>query len=95
MAPSEGDVKRTFAAMAGGGGLEADHQGTELRQPEPKRHHAFEHAALGKRVAASRALASNDQDHPGAPRLPAFEEVQQRAMGFALGKAVQIEPTID
>src|SRR6185312_17543955 len=68
---------------------------TQLRQPKPKRHHAFEHAAFARTVAAARALAGDDQHHAVAARLPRAEVTQQRRMRLGLRHAMQIEPSID
>ena len=71
--------------------LEADDQRAELGQPQPERHLALEHAALGMRVGAGFTLAGDHQHHARAVVLCAMKEMRERAVRRGLRHAVQVD----
>src|SRR6478736_8272937 len=87
---AEPDIDCTGSAMLGRGLLEADHQGPQIGQAQPVRHHAPEHAALLENPDPGRcaALAGDDENEPVAGALRPVEEVQEREMRLLLAHAV-------
>src|SRR6516162_10453806 len=77
------------------GVLEAHDVAAELRQSQPLRHLALEHATLTPVVARGAALAGDQQDEPGAMALRLAQEGQQRGMRLALGLAVEVNSPIE
>src|SRR5215469_5911924 len=77
------------------GVLEAHDVAAELRQSQPLRHLALEHAKLAPVVARAAALAGDHQDEPGAMALRLAQEGQQRGVRLALGLAVQVDAVIE
>src|SRR6516162_10813486 len=77
------------------GVLEAHDVAAELRQSQPLRHLALEHATLTPVVAPAAALAGDHQDEPGAMALRPAQEGQQRGMRLALGLAVEVDAVIE
>src|ERR1700761_9540485 len=87
-------VKRTLAAMADMGFLEADDQRAKFRQAQPLRYLAAQHAAFGL-AAADLALAGDDEHEGVAFDVGALQESVQRTMGAGLRHAMQVEPRVD
>src|SRR5262245_65466733 len=77
------------------GVLEADDAAAELRQFQPLRHLALEHAALAPAVARAATFAGDHQDELGAIALRLAQERQQRGMRLALGLAVKVDAGTD
>src|ERR1700746_266140 len=77
------------------GVLEANDAAAELRQFQPLRHLALEHAALAPVVARAATLAGDHQDEFGAMALRLAQEGKQRAMRLALGLAVEVDAVIE
>src|SRR5262249_53737530 len=75
--------------------LEADDVAAELRQFQPLRHLALEHAALAPAVAPAAAFAGDHQDELGAIALRLAQERKQRGMRLALGLAVKVDAVVD
>src|SRR5690349_17509425 len=73
--------------------LETRDERPELRQAEPVRHLAAEHATL-ELATAHGALPGDHEDEGKAVAMGALQEAEQRVMGVELGHAVQIEPGI-
>ena len=73
--------------MLGRGLLEADHQGPQIGQAQPVRHHAPQHPALLEQAEPGRraALAGDDENEPVAGALRPVEEVQEGEMRLAPG----------
>src|SRR5215471_1656346 len=77
------------------GVLEAHDVAAELRQSQPLRHLALEHATLAPVVARAATLAGDHQDEPGAMALRLAQEGQQRGVRLALGLAVEVDAVIE
>ena len=78
--------------MAGRCGIEPDHQLAELREREPERHRALQHAAI---IVTATTLACNDKHDARAACLRRTQKAQQDVMGFGLAIPVQVEARID
>src|SRR5262245_7172323 len=91
--PSYPHIERTLAAMADMRFLISDHQRAELRQRQPLRHLAAQHAALGFR--AELPLAGDDEHESKAVVVGTLQEAEQRAMRTALRHAMQIDAGVD
>src|SRR5262249_57836386 len=79
-------VKRAGAAMADMGVLHARNVGAELRQSQPLRDLALEHAALAELVVHA-ALAGNHQDEFGATLLRSLQKREQCRISLRLRPA--------
>jgi hypothetical protein len=70
--------------------VESNNQIAELRQAEPQRHLAPQHAELG-----TAALAGDHQHIPGVVRLCLTQKARQGDMRLCLSHAVQIDAPIN
>src|SRR6516162_10953311 len=77
------------------GVLEAHDVAAELRQSQPLRHLALEHATLAPVVARAATLAGDHQDEPGAMAVRLAQEGQQRGVRLALGLAVEVDAAVE
>src|SRR5215472_16967289 len=90
-------VERAGAAVADMGGLESDHEIAKLGSFEPLRHQPPQHTAFAERIAlgSARTLPGHHENDSCSLGLCRAQEMRERVMGFALGKAMQVESAID
>lgn len=78
--------------------FEADHEGAQIRQPQPVRDCPPEDTALFEQPSpfgGTSALAGHDENHEMALRLGAVEKASQRVVSLGLAHAVEVDHGLD